>query len=45
MWIESQQEFAVWLRELRLGLCNNPEGWECAGGGWEIQEGGEYATL
>ena len=45
MWIESQQEFAVWLRELRLGLCNNLEGWEWAGGGWEIQERGEYATL
>ena len=26
--IESQWEFAVWLRELRLGLCSNLEGWD-----------------
>ena len=25
--IDSQQEFAVWLRELKQGLCINPEGW------------------
>ena len=26
--IDSQWEFAVWLRELKPGLCNNLEGWE-----------------
>ena len=25
--MDSQWEFAVWLRELRQGLCDNPEGW------------------
>ena len=24
--IDSQQEFAVWLRKLKQGLCINPEG-------------------
>ena len=31
--IHSQWGFAVWLRELRLGLCNNLEGWDGEGGG------------
>ena len=26
--IDSQQEFAVWLRKLKQGLCINLEGWE-----------------
>ena len=26
--IDSQWEFAVWLRELKQGLCNNIEGWK-----------------
>ena len=25
--IDSQQEFAVWLRKLKQGLCINIEGW------------------
>ena len=25
--IDSQWEFAVWLRKLKQGLCINPEGW------------------
>ena len=29
--IESQQEFAVWLRKLKQGLCINIEGWEMGG--------------
>ena len=33
--IDSQWEFAVWLRELKQGLCNNLEGWD----GGEVQEG------
>ena len=26
--IDSQWEFAVWLRELKKGLCNNQEWWD-----------------
>ena len=26
--IDSQREFAVWLRKLKQGLCINLEGWE-----------------
>ena len=39
--IESQWEFVVWLRELKLGLCDTLEGWDGAGGGREVQEGGD----
>ena len=35
----SQQEFAVWLRKLKQGLCINQEGWDGAGGGREVQKG------
>ena len=34
---DSQWEFAVWLRELKSGLCNNLEGWGREG----VQEGGD----
>ena len=37
--IDSQWEFAVWLRELKPGLCDNLEGWDGVGGRSEIQEG------
>ena len=30
--IDSQWEFAVWLRKLKQGLCNNLEGWDGEGG-------------
>ena len=30
--IDSQWEFALWLRELKLGLCNYLEGWDGEGG-------------
>ena len=30
--IESQQEFAVWLRKLEQGLCISLEGWDGEGG-------------
>ena len=30
--IDSQQEFAVWLRKLKQGLCINLEGWGGEGG-------------
>ena len=29
-------EFAIWLRELKPGLCNNLEGWDGEGGGMEF---------
>ena len=34
--IDSQWEFAVWLRTLRQGLCINLEGWD----GREVHKGG-----
>ena len=30
--IDSQWEFAVWLRKLKQGLCINLEGWDGEGG-------------
>ena len=39
--IDSQWEFAVWLRELKLGLCNNLEGWDEKEDGKEVQERGD----
>ena len=37
--IDSQQEFAVWLRKLKQGLCINLEGWDGEGDGREVQKG------
>ena len=37
----SLQEFAVCLRKLKQGLCINPEGWDGAGDGREVQKGGD----
>ena len=37
--IDSQQEFAVWLRKLKQGLCINLEGWDEEGDDREIQKG------
>ena len=37
--IDSQQEFAVWLRKLKQGLCINLEGWGWPRDGREVQEG------
>ena len=39
--IDSQREFAVWLRELKQGLCDNQQGWDGEGDGREMQEGGD----
>ena len=39
--IDSQQEFAVWLRQLKQGLCINLEGWDGEGDRKEVQEGGD----
>ena len=39
--IDSQQEFAVWLRKLKQGLCINLEGRDGEGDGKEVQKGGD----
>ena len=39
--IDSQREFAIWLRKLKQGLCINLEGWDGAGDGREVQKGGD----
>ena len=39
--IDSQQEFAVWLRKLKHGLYINLEGWDGVGDGREVQKGGD----
>ena len=39
--IDSQQEFAVWLRKLKQGLCINLEGWDRVGDVREVQKGGD----
>ena len=39
--IDSQQEFALWLRKLKQGLCINVEGWDGEGDGRELQKGGD----
>ena len=39
--IDSQQEFAVWLRKPKQGLCINLEGWDEEGDGRELRKGGD----
>ena len=39
--IDSQGEFAVWLRKLKQKLCINLEGWNGKGDGREFQKGGD----
>ena len=38
---DSRWEFAVWLRELKQGLCDDLEGRGGAGDGREVQDGGD----
>ena len=38
--IDSQQEFAIWLRKLKQGLCISLEGWDGEGDRREFQERG-----
>ena len=38
--LDSQWEFAIWLRKLKLGLCINLEGWDGEGDGREAQNRG-----
>ena len=42
--INSQWEFAVWLRKLKQWLCVNEEGWNSAGDGREFQKGGDICV-
>ena len=37
--IDSQREFAIWLRKLKQGLCINLEEWGGEGDGREVQKG------
>ena len=39
--IDSQGEFAVWLRKLKRGLCINLEGWDEERDVSEFQKGGD----
>ena len=39
--IDTQWEFAVWLRKLKQGLCINLEKWDGEGDGRELQKGGD----
>ena len=39
--IDSKQEFAVWLRKLKRGLCINLAGWDREGNGREVQKEGD----
>ena len=39
--IDSQWEFAVWLRKLKQGFCINLEGWNGEGFEREVQNGGD----
>ena len=39
--MDSQWEFAVWLRKLKQGLCINLEGWDGEADGREVQKGGD----
>ena len=43
--IDSLQEFAVWLRKLKQGLCINLEEWAGEGDGKEVQKEGIYVYL
>ena len=42
--IDSQGEFAVWLRKLKQGLCINLEWWDGEEDGREVQKGGNICT-
>ena len=42
--IDSQWEFAVWLRKLKQGLCANLEGLSRKGDGRRVSKGGAIYT-
>ena len=41
--VDTQQEFALWLRKPKQGLCINLEGWDGEGDGREVQKGGDIS--
>ena len=43
--IDIQQEFAVWLRKLKQGLCINLEGWDGVGDRREVQKEEDICIL
>ena len=43
--IDGQQEFAVWLRKLKQGLCINLEEWDGGGMGGRFKRDGIYVYL
>ena len=43
--IDRQQQFAVWLRKPKQGLCISLEGWDGEGDGREVQREGIYVYL
>ena len=43
--IDSQLEFAVWLRKLKQGICINLEGWDGEGNGRNFQKEGDMYIL
>ena len=43
--IDSQREFAVWLRKFKQGLCIKLEGWDGEEDGREVQREGIYVYL
>ena len=42
--IDSQWEFAIWLRKLEQGFCINLEWWDGEGDRREFQKGGDICT-
>ena len=42
--IDSQWEFAVWLRNLKQGLFINLKGWDGEEDGRQVQKGGDICT-
>ena len=42
--IDSQWEFAIWLRKLKQRHCIHLEGWDGEGDGREVQSGGDICT-
>ena len=42
---DSQWETAIWIREIKQGLCDSLEGWDGEGGGREVWEGGDMVYL
>ena len=43
--IDGQQEFAIWLRKLKQGLCINLEEWDGKGAGSGVQKAGGIVYL